>query len=464
MGRTSIDVDVLIAGAGAGGLAAALSARGAGAAPVIVEASPNARGSCTTAMSTGLVPGAGTPQQRAVGVEDGPDLFARDLVTRTRGTADAGTVETLSRTSAEVVRWLGDLAGEPLRLADDAVYPGHSRPRLHALPDRSGTALLGLLRNATEHLGIPIEAPLRLGRVVDDGDRLLVDVMRPDGAVEEVRVGAVVLATGGFVQDPRRRAQHLPAFAGTRYFGGDGNTGTALDVADTLGLAVDALGSYSAHGSYATRHGVLVTWTAVMAGGFIIDADGLRFADETMGYSGFAEHFARRPSPHGHLVLDRIALARCEGFPELRTVVAHGGVRWCEDVAGLAAATSAPQVALARTLGEVTSAAAGIAPDPHGRSHWDHAPGWPLGVIPVEPVISISQGGILVDDAARARRCGTAAPHPRVLAVGGAATGLSGVSGDGYLAGNGLLLALGLGLLGGRAAAAVTGASTDGDA
>lgn len=455
------DVDVLVAGAGAGGLAAAISARTAGATPVVVEASPTARASCTTAMSTGLVPGAGTPQQRAAGVADDAERFARDLTARTKGTADPGTVDVLTRTSAEVVAWLGELAGAPLGLAPDATYPGHSRPRLHALPDRSGSALVGLLRAAADRHDIRIEAPLRLERVEDAGDHLVVGLARPGAEVEEVRTAAVVLATGGFVQDPHRRAEHLPAFAGTRYFGGEGNTGTALDVADALGLAVDALGSYSAHGSYATRHGVLVTWTAVMGGGFIIDADGRRFADESMGYSGFAERFARRPTPHGHLVLDGRTLARCDGFPEMRTLVADGGVRWCRDLAELSGATAVPPAVLTATLAEVVAAAAGTAPDPHGRSDWDHVPTWPLGVIPVEPIISFSQGGILVDDGARARRIGDAAPHRRMLAVGGAATGLSGASGDGYLAGNGLLLALGLGLLAGRSAATAAGRSAD---
>lgn len=463
MSAATPDVDVIVAGAGAGGLTAAISARLSGATPVLVDASSSFRRSCTTAMSTGLVPGAGTSQQREAGIDDGPALYAEDIERKSLGSSDRPTVELLTRLSAEVVDLLGELAGAPLLLARDAMFPGHSRARLHALPDRSGQALHELLRSSAEELGIVVEAPLGLRSVADADGGLTVTLERPGGGTEVVRAGAVVIATGGFVQHDGLRAAHLPDFAATRYFGGDGNVGTALDVAEDLGLTVGALASHSAHGSYASRHGVLVTWTAIMAGGFIIDTKGRRFANETMGYSGFAAHFARLPDPHGHLLLDRFALEACSGFPDMATVVADGGIRWCSDLAELARATGSDPSVLRRTLDEVVTAARGSRPDRLGRTAWGAVLCWPIGAIPVEPIIAMSQGGILVDDGGRARRT-QGGVHPRVIAVGGAATGLSGVSGDGYLAGNGLLLALGLGLVGGRAAAAVSGPrSADGD-
>jgi fumarate reductase flavoprotein subunit len=446
--------DVIVAGAGAGGLAAAIAARLSGATPVVIDASSSFRRSCTTAMSTGLVPGAGTPQQSQAGVDDDPSLFAVDIERKSRGTSDRPTVELLTRLSAEVVQWLGDLAGAPLLLAQDAVFPGHSRARLHALPDRSGQALHALLCASAERLGILIETPLSLRSVRDSEDGLTVGLERPDGTTETISAGAVVIATGGFAQHAGLRSKHLTDFAATRYFGGDGNTGTAISIAEDLGLSVGALASHSAHGSYASRHGVLVTWTAVMSGGIIIDTEGRRFADETMGYSGFASHFARRPDCRGHLLLDRVILEACSGFPDIETVEVDGGIRWCQDVAELAAATGSDPSVLSGTLHEVQVAASQGEPDRVGRRSWKHVPSWPIGVIPIEPIIAMSQGGILVNAHGFARRPQGGA-HQRVIAVGGSATGLSGVSGDGYLAGNGLLLALGLGLVGGRAAAEV---------
>jgi fumarate reductase flavoprotein subunit len=70
------DVDVLVLGSGAAGLAAALSARESGADRVLIsEASDVVGGS--SRLSGGIVMGGGSALQRAAGVEDsGADMFA----------------------------------------------------------------------------------------------------------------------------------------------------------------------------------------------------------------------------------------------------------------------------------------------------------------------------------------------------------------------------------------------------
>ncbi len=63
-----------------------------------------------------------------------------------------------------------------------------------------------------------------------------------------------------------------------------------------------------------------------------------------------------------------------------------------------------------------------------------------------------TQGGLVIDENARVLRAdGT--PLPNLFAGGGAACGLSGPDVEGYLSGNGLLTAVTLGRIAGRAAA-----------
>ena len=59
-----------------------------------------------------------------------------------------------------------------------------------------------------------------------------------------------------------------------------------------------------------------------------------------------------------------------------------------------------------------------------------------------------TQGGLAVDNNARVLRKGR--PISGLYAAGGAAVGMSGSGAGGYLAGNGLLAALGLGYLAGH--------------
>jgi fumarate reductase flavoprotein subunit len=63
----------------------------------------------------------------------------------------------------------------------------------------------------------------------------------------------------------------------------------------------------------------------------------------------------------------------------------------------------------------------------------------------VTPALFHTQGGLVVDEHARVLAGGV--PVPGLYASGGAAIGISGHGAGGYLAGNGLITALGLAFL-----------------
>ena len=76
----------------------------------------------------------------------------------------------------------------------------------------------------------------------------------------------------------------------------------------------------------------------------------------------------------------------------------------------------------------------------------------PYCAVRVTGALFHTQGGLVVDTRARVLRPdGT--PLPNLLAAGGAACGVSGSQASGYLSGNGLLAAVGLGYTAGREAA-----------
>src|SRR5512137_689424 len=96
-----VDVDVLVIGAGACGLAAAIAAHDAGAGVAIVEKLDRPGGN--SSLSTGSVPAAGTRFQREAGIVDSPEQFAADLM-RTGGPTDCpDLVRRLVATSAQTV-------------------------------------------------------------------------------------------------------------------------------------------------------------------------------------------------------------------------------------------------------------------------------------------------------------------------------------------------------------------------
>src|ERR1700690_2203122 len=73
------EADIVVIGAGATGLPAAIVAREAGASVIVVEAEPDIGGHAIT--SGGNVPlGGGTSVQKHYGIEDTPDLLFNDLI------------------------------------------------------------------------------------------------------------------------------------------------------------------------------------------------------------------------------------------------------------------------------------------------------------------------------------------------------------------------------------------------
>ena len=78
-----LEVPILIVGAGACGLVAALSANDAGGDVLVIEADGAPSGS--TALSAGLIPAAGTRCQAAEGIDDTPELFGIDIQAKAKG-------------------------------------------------------------------------------------------------------------------------------------------------------------------------------------------------------------------------------------------------------------------------------------------------------------------------------------------------------------------------------------------
>lgn len=449
-----LETDVVVAGAGAAGFSAALRAAQLGAHVVLAEARETYLETSNTAMSTSMIPAAGSRWQRAAGIDDSPDRFRADIDAKTRDTADPVVSTALTEVAPELVEWLADEVRVPLELVTDFNYPGHSRHRCHTVPDRAGRTLqqhmLARLRSSEDR--ITLVTPLRLCGVERSGDPVRAAlVAAPGGAVERVSSRAVVMATGGFGADADRVRREIPEIAQATYFGGDGCLGDALRIGEGLQADTAYLDSYQGHGSLAVPHGVLLTWASVMHGAVLVNDRGERFGDETTGYSEFGATVVAQPGGEAWVVLDRRIDELCASFADHRRLRAAGALRWADDVDGLATIVGCPSAALSATLTSVRDAFAGTAPDPFGRRTWETPPRPPFAAVRVTGALFHTQGGLRVGPEGQVLADG--APIRGLFAAGGAAAGMSGHGASGYLAGNGLLSALGLGYLAGAAAA-----------
>jgi fumarate reductase flavoprotein subunit len=439
------DLGMVVAGAG-GGLVAALRAAQQGLDVLVVEASEHYRRGNNTSMSTAMIPGVGTRWQRDAGITDSPDLFVADVRRKTEGAGDKRLARALAEVSPRLVEWLADDTGLALSLVTDFHYPGHSVDRCHTVEGRHGTVLLDHLAAAVAASPrIDLMAPARLVDVLLNGSgaaRAAV-VETPDGAREEIDTPAVLLATNGYGADPDLVARHCPEIADAVYHGSETSRGDALRIGGALGADAAFLDAYQGHAALAQKSATLVGWATVMHGGVLLDLTGRRFGDETTGYSEYAAVLAGRPEATGWLVFDRRVHDACLPFTDFRQSVESGALVWADDAEALAKATGLPSGEVAD---ELAALARGGGADRFGRTDFEAPLEPPYAAVRVVPALFHTQGGLVVDGAARVLRPG-GSPIPGLYASGGAAAGISGHGASGYLAGNGLLPALGLAFL-----------------
>ncbi len=452
----SAAVDVLIVGGGGCGLTAALAAREAGAEVLVLERDASALG--TTAMSTGLIPGAGTRAQAARGIADSPELLAQDIMGKAKGQTDAAIALALARESAPTIEWLIDRHRVPLTLVDSFLYPGHSVMRMHGTPNRTGSDLMGALSAAIEREGIDVLTEALVTELFADADGRVrgARLRRPDGSVEDIACGALVLACCGFAGNAEMVAQYIPEIVGATFFGHPGNKGDAIRWGLALGAAVRDIHSYQGHGGLAAGRGIPILWPLIMEGGFQVNARGERFSNEALGYSEQAVNVVAQP---GHVAWDiydeRLHRLMLE-FDDYRDAVEARAVLSAPDVPQRAALAGLPAPALAATIAAAAQAARDGRPDAFGRVFSGKpalAP--PYYAVKVSGALFHTQGGLAVDATGRVLRDDGSA-LPNLFAGGGAARGISGPSCWGYMAGNGLLTATTFGRLAGAAAAKLT--------
>jgi len=446
-------VPLVIVGAGAAGLCAALAAKEAGIEPVVIERDAVPAGS--TALSAGLIPAAGTRFQRTKGIDDSPQLLAADIQRKAHGEADAAVVEAVARNSAPLIEWLADRYGLPFDVVDNFNYPGHSALRMHGLPSRTGSELIDRLRSAAEASDIVILTERVAERLaVDAGGRIAgVEMARGDGAVERLGCDALLLACNGYGGNPELVRRFIPEMADALYFGHPGNRGDAVIWGEALGAEVAHLGAYQGHGSVATPHNILITWAVIMQGGIQVNGDGRRFCDETRGYSEQAAEVLRQPGKIAWNIFDERIAAVARQFEDFQNAERAGAIVRADGIAALAAALHLPAAALQDEWNEVEALKARGGRDRYGRQFAaEQRCQPPLCAVKVTGALFHTQGGLAIDPRGRVKRR-DGSTFPNLFAAGGAAAGVSGSTAAGYLSGNGLLTATVLGRLAGQAAA-----------
>jgi succinate dehydrogenase/fumarate reductase flavoprotein subunit len=301
------DVDVVVVGSGAAGLAAAVTAAELGATVLVAEAEDVIGGS--SRLSSGILMGAGTRFQRAANIDDSPKDLLREYLALNQWQVDAGLAGRLAIDSGPAIEWIADLG---VRFHDTLSYAGEeSRPRSH-LPVDLGADVIEKLRQAAVARGVEIALRRRVDRLLVDGPAVVGVAVGED----ELRSGSVVLASGGFGANPEKLRRWFPAptEAGKWmwYIGAPGARGDALDLAEQVGAQVTGDG----RGLCFLTPNFVHEYESTLPGWLLmVDSSGRRFCDETVAY-GVLDRLVRARGGRTFVIFDEASrLAAPEGAP-----------------------------------------------------------------------------------------------------------------------------------------------------
>jgi fumarate reductase flavoprotein subunit len=189
-----------------------------------------------------------------------------------------------------------------------------------------------------------------------------------------------------------------------------------------------------------------------LLGAFIVNRDGRRFVREDVGPSELAAIVLAQPGGVALEEFDQRIHDTAMRQGPYREAWNAGAIMTAGDAGELARNAGVPE-SFVKTFEEFAAIAAS-GRDPFGRLRFGPALHAPLHASWVTGALAHTQGGLAVDARARVLRADGSA-IPGLYASGGAAAGLAGLGGEGYLPGNGLAQSFALSLIAGEEIASV---------
>ncbi len=303
------DYDVIVIGAGAAGLSAAVTAAEGGASVLLLEADTRCGGS--SRLSGGHIYAAGTSLQRAAGIADDADAMFEHYMTLNQFLVESSVVRRYCDLSSSAFEWLREIG---VTFPQSGLYRSGvgSVPRGHQ-PEGAGAAIVEALEGRASALKIDQVLNCRARELLRDTHGAICGVRTPDG---DVTAPAVIVASGGFGANPELLAKHYPSAARSGdwcwYIGSPMAQGDALALGASVGAAIDG----HDRGLILATPGFSRDLEVALPGWLIlVNERGRRFTDETVSYTvlaGLMQHQGGRV----FAVFDEAARANAKRSPQ----------------------------------------------------------------------------------------------------------------------------------------------------
>ncbi len=301
--------DLIIAGAGCGGLVCAIRAAENGLKPLVVE--KMARPSGNAIYAAGFLLGINTSFQKAKGVPpDTVDAFYKDMMTVSRGQAVPSLTRKVAEDCTGLLEWLHSFCGVNFSTGAKLVWPQLTRSHLVVGDVKPGGAQLCLtLLKKAQSLGVEVRFNTKMIEITSDrrtGAANGVRVKTKKGIEEIASRYGVVVATGGFSANQELVTAFIGSagakmpIRGSRIIAGENITLTAPFMPKVVN--VDQYHCGPIHGPTGANP------LNIVNNGICVNKEGQRFTDEGQTYVQMSRDVAAMtPDNWAYMVCDQKA-------------------------------------------------------------------------------------------------------------------------------------------------------------
>ncbi|MEM0675707.1 MULTISPECIES: flavocytochrome c [Dickeya] len=422
--ETRESTDLVIIGAGGAGMTAAIEAHNQGAKVILLEKMPFAGGN--TARAEGGLNAAGTPYQKAKGIEDSPELFFKDTMKGGRNINNPDLVHILTEQAKDSIQFLKENGAE---LADVSRAGGASVDRIHRPigGEPAGSFIATALIKKIKALNIDMRTRTSATEIIknDKGVVTGIKAKGKDGNVYTIDAKKVMITSGGFGANFDMIKHYDPKLVGFKTTNAPGSLGEGVKMAENINAKLVDMEYIQIHPSTVPGKGILITEGVRGDGAILVNEQGKRFVNELLTRDVVSQNILKQPNAHAYVIFNDALVKQNKTIDTYfkQKLVFEG-----DSVEALATAIKMDPKQLSKTLSDYTGYAKANKDTEFGRESFKQAlDTGKYYAIEVTPGIHHTMGGIAINTKAQVID-NQGKVIPNLFAAGEAAGGVHGAN------------------------------------